>query len=240
MPRLNVTGMDEMDEPGGLSPAASEAEALIRSWARPFAELVTGPHSLPRRAAAAVEANARLTATTGVVLLVLLAVEGATLLSIRRLLPVHLAIGLMLVPPVLLKLASTGRRFAGYYLGDPRYREAGPPPIPLRLIGPLVVLSTVGLLGTGIELWLFGTRLGEIWLTAHKAAFVLWFGLMAIHVVGHLEQAPTLVLRDIAERPSLSGRARRRAWVAASVLMGAVLAAGTLVWQTPFVVALGH
>jgi hypothetical protein len=232
--------MDEGSEPVGRNSTISVAEGWIRSWAGPLSELVTGPRAGERRGNAAVEANARLTATTGMVLLVLLAAEGATLLSIRRLLPVHLAIGLMLVPPVALKLASTGRRFAGYYLGDPRYREAGPPPILLRLIGPLVVLSTVGLLGTGVELWLFGTRFGEIWLTAHKAAFVLWFGLMAIHVVGHLEQAPTLVLRDIAERPSLSGRARRRAWVAASLLMGAALAIGTLVWQTPFLVALGH
>jgi hypothetical protein len=232
--------MDEREEPGELSSTTSDAEALIRAWTRPFAELVTGPTSLPRRAAAAVEANARLTATTGIVLLVLLAVEGATLLSIRRLLPVHLAIGLMLVPPVMLKLASTGRRFAGYYLGDHRYRQAGPPPILLRLIGPLLVLSTVGLLGTGVELWLFGTRFGELWLTAHKAVFVLWFGLMALHVVGHLEHAPTLVLRDVGERPALAGRAGRRAWVAASLVMGAALASSTLVWQTAFVIASGH
>jgi hypothetical protein len=232
--------MDEMDEPGELSSATSDAEALIRAWTRPFAELVTGPNSLPRRAAAAVEANARLTATTGIVLLVLLAVEGATLLSIRRLLPVHFAVGLMLIPPVLLKLASTGRRFAGYYLGDARFRAAGPPPILLRLTGPLLVVSTIVLLGTGVELWLFGSRLGGLWLTAHKTTFVLWFGLMAIHVVGHLEQAPTLVLRDVGERPALRGRAGRRAWVSASLVMGAALAVSTMIWHSPFVVPVGQ
>jgi hypothetical protein len=230
----------ESNEPIESSSTMAAAEARVQSWTRPFAELVTGPQSWERRTAAVVEANARLTATTGIVLLSLLAVEGATLLSIRRLLPVHLAVGLMLIPLVLLKLASTGRRFAGYYLGDARYRAAGPPPILLRLIGPLVVLSTVGLLGTGVELWLFGTSFGEIWLTAHKATFVLWLGLMAIHVVGHLEQAPTLVLRDAGERPPLPGRTGRRAWVTASLFMGAVLAASTFVWQSPFVIPPGH
>ncbi|MGO8686125.1 MAG: hypothetical protein ACLQT7_02915 [Candidatus Dormibacteria bacterium] len=230
---------------GGRAPSdpgstTSAEEEWIRSWTRPLAELVTGPQAWGRRAAAAVEANARLTATTGIVLLVMLAVEGATLLSIRRLLPVHLAVGLMLIPPVLLKLASTGRRFAGYYLGDARYRAAGPPPILLRLIGPLLILSTVALLGTGVELWLFGTRLGAIWLTMHQGFFAIWFGLMAVHVVGHLEQAPTLVLRDAGERPPLPGRTRRRAWVTASLVMGATLAASTLVWQSPFVAALAH
>ena len=232
--------MDE-EHPGNQPDSTTSApEEHIRAWTRPFAELVTGPQAWGRRAAIAVEANARLTATTGIVLLVMLAVEGTTLLWIRRLLPIHLAVGLMLIPPVLLKLASTGRRFAGYYLGDPRYRAAGPPPILLRLIGPLLVLSTVALLSTGVALWLLGLRFGGILLTAHQGAFVLWFGLMAIHVVGHLEQAPILALRDAIERPPLPGRARRQAWVTASVVMGAVLAASTLLWQSPVIAALGR
>jgi hypothetical protein len=230
---------DEARSPEPASTRSAEEER-IRAWTRPLAEIVTGPQSWGRRAAAAVEANARLTATTGVVLLVLLAVEGATLLSVRRLLPVHIAVGLMVIPPVLLKLASTGRRFAGYYLGDPRYRAAGPPPILLRLVGPLLVLSTIALLGTGVELWLFGIRSGSMWLTAHQGSFVLWFGLMAIHVVGHLEQAPTLLIRDATERPPLPGRNGRRAWVAASVIMGAALASSTLAFSSPLLAALVH
>jgi hypothetical protein len=54
------------------------------------------------------EGNARLTASTGVVLLVLLAVEGVTILAIRPLLSLHVFIGLMLIPPVVLKRATTG------------------------------------------------------------------------------------------------------------------------------------
>jgi len=42
--------------------------------------------------------NERLTATTGAVLLVLLAVEGATLISIRSLLSVQVFVGMLLIP----------------------------------------------------------------------------------------------------------------------------------------------
>ena len=81
-----------------------------------------------RRADAGVAANARLTASNAVVLLVLLAAEGVTLLRVRELLTPHVFIGMVLIPPVLLKVASTGWRFARYYRGTPAYRRKGPPP----------------------------------------------------------------------------------------------------------------
>lgn len=219
---------------------ASPMEASIRSWAAPFAELVTGPHHRPVGVAPRVEANARLTGTNAMVLLVLLAAEGLTILSIHRLLPAHEFVGLLLIPPVLLKMATTGRRFAAYYLGERHYRAAGPPPLLLRLAGPLVVILTVLVFATGVELWLFGTRYGSIWLTAHKATFVLWFGVMAIHVVGHLERAPVLALRDLINRPALRGRAGRQAWIAASLLFGLALACGSLAFHSPFVIPFEH
>lgn len=58
-----------------------------------------------------VEANARLTASTGVALLLLLAAEGVTVLRVRSLLTPHVVIGVLLVPPVLLKTGSTAHRF---------------------------------------------------------------------------------------------------------------------------------
>ena len=62
-----------------------------------------------------VDGNARLTALAGAVLLVLLAVEGATILFLRPLLSVHVFVGMLLLGPVALKLASTGYRFVRYY-----------------------------------------------------------------------------------------------------------------------------
>jgi hypothetical protein len=103
-----------------------------------------------------VAANARLTASNAVVLLVLLAAEGVTILRVRELLTPHVFIGMVLIPPVLLKMASTGWRFARYYRGTPAYRRKGPPPLLLRLLGPVVVVLTVVLLASGVGLLLAG------------------------------------------------------------------------------------
>jgi hypothetical protein len=87
--------------------------------------------------------NERLTAATGIVLMVLLAVIGVTLLRLRALTSVHLFVGLLLIPPILLKLASTGYRFARYYTSSPSYRRRGAPPALLRLSAPVVVRPDV-------------------------------------------------------------------------------------------------
>jgi hypothetical protein len=44
------------------------------------------------------EQNARLTAITGAVLLVLLAIEGLTLLSLQSLIPWHIFVGVLVIP----------------------------------------------------------------------------------------------------------------------------------------------
>ena len=61
-------------------------------------------------------------------------------------------IGMVLIPPVALKLGSTGYRFARYYLGSPVYRAKGPPLLPLRLLAPVLVLTTLLVFATGV--WL--------------------------------------------------------------------------------------
>ena len=102
------------------------------------------------------DGNSRLTALTAAVLLVLLAVEGATLLSLQTLLSWPIFVGMLLVPIVGLKLASTGHRFLRYYTRRAEYVLAGPPPGPLRLLGPVVVLSPAGLFATGVALAVLG------------------------------------------------------------------------------------
>ena len=67
------------------------------------------------------EGNARLIGWTGLVLLVLLAIEGVTILDIRPLLSVHVFVGLLLIPPVALKLAATGYRLLRYYTRAAEY-----------------------------------------------------------------------------------------------------------------------
>ena len=70
--------------------------------------------------------NERLTATNGVVLIVLLLIEGVTILFLRPLLPVHIFVGILLIPPVVLKLATTGYRMLRYYTGHAAYVDRGP------------------------------------------------------------------------------------------------------------------
>src|SRR5438552_12957865 len=118
--------------------------------------------------------NERLTAAAGVILLVLLAVEGVTILSIRQLLSWHIVVGMLLIGPVLLKLASTGYRFVRYYTGNAEYRRKGPPELILRLIAPVVVLSTTGVLATGVVLLIVGPQHRDPWLLLHKVSFILW------------------------------------------------------------------
>jgi hypothetical protein len=79
------------------------------------------------------QGNARVTAATAVALLVLLAAEGVTILSIRSLISLHVGIGMALVPVVLLKLGSTGWRFLRYYTRAVPYRAAGPPSPLMRI-----------------------------------------------------------------------------------------------------------
>jgi hypothetical protein len=96
--------------------------------------------------------NAQLTAWTGLLLLALVAVELVTLVDVRGLLSWHVVVGVLLVAVAALKIASTGWRFLRYYTGHRPYRQAGSPTTLLRILGPLVIASTVGVLGSG--LWL--------------------------------------------------------------------------------------
>jgi hypothetical protein len=46
--------------------------------------------------------------------------------KIGQLLWLHMFLGLLLIRPVALKLASTGYRFVRYYTANPRYHPKGP------------------------------------------------------------------------------------------------------------------
>lgn len=174
-----------------------------------------------------VEGNARLTGSNSALLLALLAVEGATILSIRSLLGPHVFVGMLLIPPVALKVGSTVYRFLRYYQGAPPYRRKGPPPWALRLLGPAVVVLTVTVLASGVGLMLVAEPWRHRLLALHKVSFVLWFGAMTIHVLGHLTDTARLAPRDWISTAGrrLSGAGARRWTLVASVLIGALLGA---------------
>ncbi len=130
--------------------------------------------------------NAQLTSIAASVLLVLLAAEGATLLDLRSLLTVHAFVGVLLIPPVALKLSSTGWRMFRYYRRAEEYVLHGPPHLALRvLIAPVLIVSTIALFGTGIALLALGRTQGAV-VTLHQASFIVWVGSIGVHVLAHL------------------------------------------------------
>jgi hypothetical protein len=179
---------------------------------------------------AGVEGNERLTAMTGAVLLLGFAVEGVTVLQIHRLLFIHVLVGGLLIGPVVLKMASTMYRFARYYTGSLPYVRKGPPAPVLRVLGPLVILTSVAVLGTGIVVGIVGPGNGQ-WLFLHKATFVLWFGVMTIHVLNYAPRLP----RIFWERPAYGGTAGIAGgsvrWLALAISVAVGIAVAALALQ---------
>jgi hypothetical protein len=182
-----------------------------------------------------VVANERLTSLTGALLLVLLGLLGITVLSVRSLLPQHFFLGFLVIPPLALKMASTGYRFVRYYTGDPSYRRAGPPKLLMRLLAPIVVLSTAALFATGLELWFFGLRFGSVWVGAHKLSFMIWVPAVAIHVLGYLGRTSTDAAADLSSSSGVPGAFTRRSLVIGSLITGAALAIASLTYSSPFI-----
>jgi len=183
------------------------------------------------------EGNSRLTGGVGAALFVILAVETATALQIHQLITLHVFLGLLLVPLVLLKTATTGYRFTRYYAGDPAYSKKGPPPLALRVTGPLVVLSSLVLLGTGLLLIALGRNAGHPYLWLHQATFFVWAALIAVHVLGHLQETVTLTTADWRERPRrgavehrVAGARARLSLLVVTLAVGVVLGIASISW----------
>jgi hypothetical protein len=170
------------------------------------------------------DGNARLTAATAVVLAVLLAVEGLTLVGgVGRFLTPHLFIGLLLIPPIALKLASTGWRMLAYYRRAEDYVRKGPPHVLLRaLVAPVLVLSTVVLFASGIAA--AATGRGGILLGLHKASFVVWGAAFGLHFLVHVPKLPRLVAVDWWRPDRLGGRRLRQALLTGALAAGLAVA----------------
>jgi hypothetical protein len=183
--------------------------------------------SVDVQTSAGVAGNARLTGAVAGALLVLLAAEGATIPFIGPLLGPHIFIGMLLIGPVALKLASTGYRFARYYTGSPPYVRKGPPNLALRVLAPGVVLTTLALFGTGVALLVAGPPSSTA-IFAHKLSFIAWVALMTLHVLGHLFEVPALVLADWRRsgppEARLAGAGGRAMALGLAILAGTALA----------------
>jgi hypothetical protein len=179
-----------------------------------------------------VAGNARLTGVVGALLLVALAIEGITVPSVRGMLTLHVFIGIFVIPVVCLKLASTGYRFFHYYRGTAAYRHKGPPHPILRVTAPLLVVTTLTLLGTGVVMLAVGPQHSDSWRTLHQASFIGWFALMTIHVLGHAYETWKLATDELRAAARVRRRKTRVSLVACSLVVGLIFGVASLSWTS--------
>jgi hypothetical protein len=176
--------------------------------------------------------NEELTAVVGALLLILLAVLGVTIVRIGQLMWLHLFLGVLLIGPVGLKLASTGYRFARYYSGSAPYRRKGPPFVALRALAPMVVATTFAVFVTGMLLLFDGPASKDTLALAHKVSFIVWIAATAPHVIGHLAELPGSVRAVHRAEPDIPGLAEggagRTIALAGALVGGAVIAIALL------------
>jgi hypothetical protein len=103
----------------------------------------------------------------------------------------------------------------------------GPPQLVLRLLGPVVILSTLALLGTGVALLVEHGR-SDTWLTLHQGSFIVWVAAMTVHFLAHLLEAVRGTARELRpadQDPAGRRRAFRLLLVMVSLLAGVAVAA---------------
>lgn len=169
--------------------------------------------------------NEILTSINALVLVGLIGVQLITVLALDSLIRVHLFVGVVLLGPVALKLATTGYRFVRYYAGARDYREKGPPPMVLRAIAPVFVVATIGLFATGVAMLADGSGEGGV-RDVHVTSFWVWISCLAVHIVFNAQA----VLRNLRSewlaraRQRIAGAELRATLVLASMLGGLLVA----------------
>lgn len=179
--------------------------------------------------------NERLTASTGLILLIALAALGVTTLFLGQMLGGHIFIGMLLIGPLALKLASTGYRFGRYYTRNVPYRRHGPPHIALRLLAPVLVLASVTVFASGVALLIAGPP-HRLLLRIHQVSFIVWGASFAVHTLAYLWRTPRLAAADwrhIPGRPA-NGSLTRRLLIGAALIGGLILALATLPLAHPW------
>jgi hypothetical protein len=173
------------------------------------------------------EGNALLTSATAVLLTSLLVAEGVTVVHMRGLVGAHMFIGLVLIPPVLLKLASTGYRFLRYYGGSRVYREKGPPRLALRLLAPVLVAATIAVLASGVLLLAAEHKSGTL-LEVHKVSFIVWGVVFGVHFLAYVPRVVRSLSTAWSATPRVPGTGLRGMLLAAAAGGGVALAVALL------------
>ena len=226
-----VSGTNESGDPTTSSPrppsATSPVAVLDTQPSAPATESRLGRGDDPD--STGVEANARLTATTGSALALLFVAQLVTVaLGVRSVLTLHIVIGLLLAPPVALKVGSVAWRLIRYHRGDRAYQSKAAPRALLRVLGPILVGLTALLFASGIGLVVGPASLHATALTIHKTSFYPWLVVLVVHVALHCRQASRDTRRELSRqgRAEVPGAQRRLPALLGSVAIGVVLAVG--------------
>jgi len=205
--------------------------------ARPVQPTAQGSTEPPHDAGRGVIGNELLTALAGAILLVLIVVELVTTASLRTLMSAHVFLGVLLAGPLAVKLASTGYRFVRYYTRSPAYVRRGPPLLALRLLAPLLIATTLVIIGSGIGLIVTGPAQAGPLLPLHGFSVLVWLPLFAIHTVAHILKVPRLVADDWSQPAAAraSGRGRRIGMNLGVLLFGAFAAILLLPAAVPWI-----
>jgi len=177
-----------------------------------------------------VEGNSRITGVLGAILLLVLAVEGVTIWDVRSMLSLHVFIGFFVIPIVCVKLATTSYRAFHYYRGTAAFRRKGPPHPVLRILAPVVIVSTVSMLLFGVVTLAVGPNHREPWLTLHQGSFIVWLVATAVHVLGHLFETWKLTRDEVLGKPPVPRRGTRLLVVGVGVAVGLALGIASLKW----------
>ena len=173
-----------------------------------------------------VAGNERLTAWAGVVLLVLLAVELVTTVSLRSMMALHVFIGVALVGPLVIKLGSVGYRFVRYYTGSVAYVRKGPPRLSLRILAVPLVATTLVLIGSGGGLLVTGPAQPGGLIALHNVSTLIWLPLIVIHAAAYVRRIPREVAPDVRATPEVErSGARLRVGVTIGALTAGAIAA---------------
>lgn len=158
--------------------------------------------SLNDNSRSGVVGNERLTALTGAILFVLFLVMLVSTANLQTLLPLHIFVGVLLTGPVIVKLGSTGYRFVRYYTKSPAYVRSGPPRLPLRVLGPLLIITTLTVIVSGIGLVVVGPAQSSLLRLLHSVSVILWLSLIAIHVGAYLPRTFRWVADEWKQHPA--------------------------------------
>ncbi len=195
------------------------------------------PHARQKRldaeihnASAKVIGVSRSAAIFGALLLLLILAELATIPLIAKTIGWHIAIGLVILPALLIKIGVNSYRAIAYYRQSPAFVEAGAPWLPLRLLSLPFIVTTLIVFGSGVEMTFGGpTSFSLTFLDAAHILFsIIWLLLFGFHVVAYANRSFRSAGRDLAATPRRGvepGRARLRTLVTLFAIVSGILLA---------------